>query len=408
MPGAGPDSLRRRIYEVLDVGMAHDRASRLVHRALVALILISVAVAVLESVPSLQQRFNTAFSIIEVITVAIFTAEYAIRLWAAPEHKPYSGMTDGRARLAFACSLSSIIDLLAILPLYLAFFGNDDLRVFLLLRIVRFLKLLRYSPGARSLLDAISHERRALYACLVIFTSLLLMTAAVMHIAEHAAQPDKFGTIPDAMYWSVITLTTVGYGDVVPVTPAGKIVAGVTALLGLLMLSLPVGIVATAFAQEIRKREFVVTWAMVARVPLFSSLGPSDVAEIMQLLNSQMADPGETVVRRGEPATSMYFVASGEVEVELAETRIRLGEGHFFGEAAVLGRAERSATVRATTKTKLLVLDSEDLRILMSRQADIAQRVRQEAYRRAAAERVPPGGDMTEEELRQRAAEGLQ
>ncbi len=408
MAGAALTAARRRAYEILDVGMAGDAASRLVHRALVGLVLASVAAAVLESVPALQQRYGLLFTTVEVIAAAIFTIEYGLRLWAAPEHKPYAAMTDRRARLAFACSLSSVIDLLAVLPLYLAFFSTDDLRMFLLLRIVRFLKLLRYSPGARSLLDAISHERRALFACLMIFSSLLLMTAAVMHIVEHTAQPDKFGSIPDAMYWAVITLTTVGYGDVVPVTPAGKIVAGITALLGLVMLSLPVGIVATAFAQEIRKRDFVVTWAMVARVPLFTGLGPSDVAEIMQILNSQMADPGEVVVRRGEPATCMYFVASGEVEVEIPEEPVRLGEGQFFGEAAVLGRAERTANVRATTKTKLLVLEADDLRILMSRQPEIARRVKQEAYRRVAAERIGPHGDLITEELQQRAADGLQ
>src|SRR3954467_2744985 len=155
----------------------------------------------------------------------------------------------------------------------------------------------------------------------------MLTMATLMHLAEREQQPDRFGTIPDAMWWAIVTLTTVGYGDVVPVTPAGKIVAALTAVMGFAMLALPVGIVATSFADVMHRRQFVVTWSMVARVPIFRNLDASSIAEIMQLLHSRTARRGEAIVRRGERADSLYLVISGEVEVERADGNIRIGAG---------------------------------------------------------------------------------
>ena len=139
-------------------------------------------------------------------------------------------------------------------------------------------------------------------------------------------------------------------------------------MMGMIMMALPIGIVATAFAEEVHRRAFVVTWGMVARVPLFSGLSAIEIADIMELLRAEQIEADEVVVRRGEAAHSMYFVAAGEVEIALDSERIRLGAGHFFGEIAVLRRARRSATVTALTRTSLLVLDAHDLHALMARQ----------------------------------------
>src|SRR5499427_8836542 len=202
----------------------------------------------------------------------------------------------------------------------------------------------------RSLLDALYSERRALFGCFVILLGATLLAASVMHVVEGHAQPDKFGTIPEAMWWAIVTLGTIGYGDVIPVTVLGRVVASITIFIGLIMVALPIGIVATAFADEIHRRDFVVTWDMVARVPLFAQLPARDIADIMRLLRAQQVEPGAIIARRGEPAHSMYFVAAGEVEIALKEQRIRFGPGHFFGEIAVLRRALRSATARAVSR----------------------------------------------------------
>lgn len=391
--------LRRFVYRTLDQGMVGDRLATLAHRVLVALILVNVAAVVLESVPALAERYALAFFVVEVVSVAIFTVEYVLRLWAAPEHPPLADLSAWRARLAHARSPAMVIDLLAIIPFFVGLFVHADLRLAVLLRLLRFFKLARYSPGISSLVDAVKTERRALAACLVIFMGGVLLSASFMHMAEHAAQPDKFGTIPDAMWWAVITLTTVGYGDVFPITPVGKIVAGLTAMTGLVMLALPGGIIASAFAREIQKRDFVVTWSMVARVPLFSGLDAASVAEVMRYLRSATYQPGAIICRRGELARSMYFVAEGEVSVELPDQRVALVSGQFFGEVAVLKRSERTATVRARDRVKLLVLDADDLRHLMNAHPSIATIIERAGEQRLAAERVGRAGDIVAEEL---------
>jgi voltage-gated potassium channel len=405
--------LRHRAYEVLEQAMPGDRLAQYVHAFLMFLIVLSVTAVVLESVPSLQEEFGIQFFIVEIVTIMVFTVEYALRLWASVDYPPYRHMPPFQARLRFSLTGGAIVDLLTILPFYLSLFLEGDLRVFIVFRLLRFLKLARYSPGVRSLYEAVYEERRALAACLVILTGLVIAAASVMHLVERHAQPDKFGTIPDAMWWAVITLATVGYGDVVPITPLGKVVASVTALMGLVMIALPVGIVATAFSEVIHRRDFVVTWGMIARVPLFIDLGAEEVAQIMRLLRSQMVEAGEIIVRRGDLGHSMYLIASGRVEIELADGRhAYLGDGQFFGEMAVLKSARRSATVRALQRTQLLVLDARDLRMLMASRPDIGKRIhevahaRAEELRRAAAGQggAPAPGDGTQGEATEEAS----
>jgi voltage-gated potassium channel Kch len=185
------------------------------------------------------------------------------------------------------------------LPFWLAFALPAELKILLVFRIIRFLKLARYSPGMRSLLDVLYAERRALFGCLVILIGATLLAATAMHVVERHVQPEKFGTIRDAMWWAIVTLGTIGYGDVVPVTPLGRVIAAATIFAGLIMVALPVGIVATAFANEIHRRDFVVTWGMVARVPLFSELNAAEIADIMRLLRAQQVEAGEVPARRG-------------------------------------------------------------------------------------------------------------
>jgi voltage-gated potassium channel len=376
-------ALRRRVYDLLDPDI-QSFWDHVVHRGLIAVILVNVVAVVLESVPSIEARFAGTFLVIEVVSVLVFTVEYALRLWTAVEHMPVASRSAVAARLAWARTPSAVVDLLAILPFYLALFDLTDLRVFALFRLVRFFKLVRYSSGLASLFEAIYAERHALLATLLILGGVMLTMATLMHVAEGAAQPDRFGTIPDAMWWAIITLTTVGYGDVVPITPVGKIVAALTAVMGIAMLALPVGIIATSFSDVIHRREFVVTWSMVARVPIFESLGAGALAEIMQLLYSRTARKGEVIARRGEKAEAMYFIVSGEVDVELPDADdVKLGQGEFFGEIALLTGEERNATVRACEDTQLLVLDAHDLDRLMSRVPEIGKRIREVGHARA-------------------------
>ena len=188
-----------------------------------------------------------------------------------------------------------IIDLLAILPWYVYLFVPFDLRalrVLRLFRLFRLLKLLRYSPALQTLKRVVAHEYRALLGALLLMMMLMLFSAAIIYFLERGAQPDKFGSIPAAAWWALATLTTVGYGDIVPITPLGKVFGGIVMLLGLGMFALPIAILATGFSQESARHEFVVTWSMVARVPLFSTLDAAEVAEVTKLLYTRLVPAG--------------------------------------------------------------------------------------------------------------------
>ncbi len=391
-------SWRRHVHTILDGGK-NDWLSRSIHVLLVALVVASVAAVILQSVPEYDENYDKFFQFIENISVSIFTLEFALRLWTAPEHTPYASQSALRARISFMKSGGAIIDLVSVLPFYLSIFVSTDLRVLLLLRLLRFFKLARYSSGMRTIIAVLEAEKRALLASGLILFGVVLFAAAAMHLAEHEAQPDKFDSIPAAMWWAIVTITTLGYGDVTPITLAGRLIASATMVMGYVMLGLPVGIVATAFAEEIHRREFVVTWGMIARVPLFRSLGATEIAEIMRYLRAQSVPKDTLIVRRGEIAHSMYFIAEGAVEIDLPNQRIHLGEGQFFGEVSVLKQTLRSGNVRTTQPTKLLILDAYDLRTIMIRNPKIGDAIQETAQNRSELKPKNQQGDMIAAEL---------
>jgi voltage-gated potassium channel len=374
--------LRKRLYRWLELGSAGDPQGRWVDRFLILLVLFAVLLVALETVPTLSE-WDGVFEFLEFVIGAAFLVEYLTRLWIADLHPPLRHYTRAGARLRYALQPSALIDLLAVLPFLLALvFTAVDFKVLVFFRLARFFKLARYSPALRSLANAVFSERHAIGASLVIIFGVVMLAATGMYMIERNVQPDALGTIPSAVWWAMTTVTTVGYGDVVPVTPAGKLIGGLVMLLGYGLLALPVGIVATAFAREIHSRDFAVTWGMVARVPLFEDLRAAEIAEIAKLLRSQSVSRGNVVTRKGEPANCMYFIASGAVEAQVSDTRVRLDEGAFFGELAMLGDRRRAATVTALSDTQLLVLDAHDLQALMQRKPTVARNILDEVSRR--------------------------
>jgi voltage-gated potassium channel len=390
--------MRRHVYAVLEQGDGAGGVSLAVNRFLILLIVVTLTSTVIESVPEMARTYALPLSLVEWTATLVFSLEYAARIWCAVEH-PLLKRGAFLGRLRFVLSFSGLIDFAAILPFWLSVFIASDFRILLVLRLVRFFKLTRYSPAMRSLLDALYSERRALGGCFVILLGTALIAAALMHLAERAVQPERFGTIPDALWWAIVTLGTIGYGDVVPVTALGRILAGLTIFAGLLMMALPVGIFATAFANEVHRRDFIITWGLVARIPLFHTLNASEIADVMTMLRAQKVDGGTVIARRGEPAHAMYLIADGEVEVKLRHKHLRLGTGQFFGEIAALRRTRRSATVTAVTPTRLLVLDALDLHALMDRQPALATRIEEAAREKLGHALNAPDDDLMNEEL---------
>src|SRR5690349_13719375 len=266
-------NLRDRLYELLEHDhLPYSFGSRLV-RLIVFLIIIYLLAMILASVPEFDTRFGWLFMVIQIVALAVFGFEYVARLWSVAGHSPQS-KSPAKDRIDYATSSLGLIDLLAFLPASVAL-GLGNRPALALLGVLPFFKLIRYSPAMRSLLAALHAERRALFGCLVILAGAVLVFASLLYAAEHDVQPDRLGTIPQAMWWAIVTLGTVGYGDVVPVTPLGKLVSVFAIIGGLTMIALPVAIISTAFADEIRRRDFVVSWGLLARVPLFSHLSAS-------------------------------------------------------------------------------------------------------------------------------------
>ena len=393
-----PD-LRDRLYELLEHDHLPNSVGWRLARLIIALIVLDVLAMILASVPEFYASLGTLLTAIEITAVVAFALEYLARIWSVVGHSLHA-VTPTRARLEYAFSILGIIDLMAFLPSAVALVLGDR-HALMLFGMLPFLKLVRYSPALRSLLAVLHAERRTLFGCLVILAGAVLLFATLLFAAERNVQPDKFGTIPQAMWWAIVTLGTVGYGDVVPVTPLGKIISVFAIVVGFAMIALPVAIVSRAFTDEVRRRDFIVTWAMLARVPLFSHLGASEIVDIMRLLRAQTIESGEVLVRRGDPASSMYFITAGEVEIELPSQRVRLANGTFFGEIALLHRTKRSGTVTATRKTKLLALDAQDFHALIERLPELAEHVKETAEARLADTAEVLKGDLAPAEIAQ-------
>jgi len=378
---------RREVNDLLEVGGDAHPAGRLVNAFIIVLIILNAIAFAADTVPALAERYAVEFEVFNVFSVIVFTIEYVLRVWSSVEIPMLSRLPRWQARLRFATRPMMIIDLLAFFPWYLHWIYPMDLRVLRLFRLFRLLKLVRYSPALQTLGRVIADEYRALLGALLVILVLLLFSATAMYYLEREAQPDKFGSIPDAAWWALATLTTVGYGDVVPVTPLGKLLGGVVMLLGVGMIALPVAIIATGFSQESGRHQFVVTWSMVARVPLFASMDHSEVAEITKLLYTRTYLPGVPMVRTHDAGDAMFIIASGEALVDTGKGHhVTLKEGDFFGEMALLERRRHKHDVVAKTNCRVYVLDSQSLARLGRRHPEIMNRIRKVAEAREAAD----------------------
>lgn len=250
--------LKKRAWAILEVEEAGEERGRIYDAFdvfILILIFLNVVAVILGTVKSIEDRFQSALYWFEVFSVAIFTVEYLARLWACASQREYARPVFGRLRFIF--KPMAIIDLLAILPFYLTFFTADMrfLRALRLFRIFRVAKLGRYSSSFRLFGRVFASKREELFITVMVMFLLVVMSASSMYFAENEAQPDKFTDIPSTMWWAVVTLTTVGYGDVFPVTPLGKLMAMVIAVLGVGMFALPTGILGAGFVEEIQKQK---------------------------------------------------------------------------------------------------------------------------------------------------------
>jgi len=244
------------------------------------------------------------------------------------------------------------------------------------------LKLAQNSPGFAQLGRVFVLEARALASVLALFLIVLFLASAAMHLLERDGQPGTFGSLPGALWWAVVTLTTTGYGDAVPHTPLGHLLGGIVMVCGIATFGLLTGILATGFAAESRRRNFIRTWDLVSKVPFFQTLDSAAIANITHLLRRLEVPAGIAIIRRGRVGDCMYFIVDGEVEVDVKPTPVRLGTGSFFGELALIGDSIRTANVVTVVPTTLLVLDLAEFRTLTAHHPELARIIDAEGQRR--------------------------
>jgi voltage-gated potassium channel len=371
-----------RLYQILqpETRALPARIFRGVHHAMVA---AGIGIMLADTVAEWREVYGGALEAGFQVVCAFFFAEYILRLMAAPGAPGAAHRGKWRARLAWAKSLGGTFDFLGALPGVLDIVFSP--RYASLFGFIWAFKLVRYSPGLASLERVISNARHALLSVLLGFGILLLLAASLVYLLERTSQPDVFGSIPAALWWAIVTMTTTGYGDVVPQTALGRMLAGIVMVSGILVFALWAGILATGYAEETRRREFLRTWDLVAKVPFFHDVGAAVIADVTQLLRPRDYPAGAVIMRRGERGDCMYFVASGALEIRGRPESISYEPGDFFGELALLTGDPRNATIVATKPCTLLRLDIVDFRQLLGRQPDLARVIHDEAERRLEA-----------------------
>jgi len=243
--------MKKRVYEILDIAQDGDTVSRLFDVFILSLIVVNVIMVILGTVPSIKESYSQQLYIFEVFSVVVFTLEYFSRIWSCTENPEFKGFFWGRVKYTF--SFMALIDLIAILPFYLALGGLDLrlVRALRLFRIFRIAKVGRYYGSLQMIRNVFVTRTEELILSVFMMLLLLLISSSVMYFVENEVQPEAFSSIPAAMWWAVAALTTVGYGDVYPVTNLGRFMGAIIAITGIGMFALPAGIIASGFVEEI-------------------------------------------------------------------------------------------------------------------------------------------------------------
>ncbi|MDO8605324.1 MAG: cyclic nucleotide-gated ion channel [Phaeospirillum sp.] len=355
---------------------------------LVVCIVLSTAIAMIDTVPDIWTPHQRLVQIVGGLLLAVLTADYVLRLIVAGSARA-EDESGGAAILRYALSPYGIFDFMAVVPFLVgeAFSLTPDIET--VFGILRFLKLARYSPALETLGVVVLHELRPLLAALFIMLLLAISASTMLYFAERTVNPG-FSSVPNAMWWAIITLSTLGYGDVVPSTPVGKLLGSVVAVLGLCMFALPASILASGFSEEMRRQNFVSTWHLVAKVPFFARLQANQIAEIAGLLKLSRAIKGEVLMREGDTGECMYFIVSGQVEVKGKAGTFILKNGDFFGEIALIERCPRTATVKAASRCQLLILDARDFHKFVAHDHALLEVIWETARQRMAMDPSAP------------------
>ncbi|MEO6405060.1 MAG: ion transporter [Ferruginibacter sp.] len=245
---------KKHVHSLLHPELGVTKWVKLLNGFIIILIILNVAAVMLETVHSIYQPYKSFFRIFDLSSVIFFTIEYVLRVWSCNHDPRYAHSIRGRFK--YMMSPGAIIDLLAILPFYVHVVSGLDLRILRMLRLLRFLRLFRltaYMKSARLITNVFKTRANELKLSLILILFLIVMAACLVYFAEHQAQPEVFSSIPATIWWAIISITTVGYGDMIPITLTGKIITSLISMMSLAILALPAGIITSGFLEESRK-----------------------------------------------------------------------------------------------------------------------------------------------------------
>jgi len=379
-------TMRKQVYAALPEGEEH-RGARWMAALIIGNVILATATTLLQSVPELQPHM-AANTTIPLLCGSLFLVEFCLRLWTAPEcHRLWGKFPVLGKCGSYLVSFHGVIDLLVCVPMVFILAGFAATGWLSLFGVISLFKLSRYVTSLELVGTVIRNERHTLMASVLTLGLLLVVLSTCLFLIENEAQPERFKSIPHSMWWGIVTLTTVGYGDMSPVTLPGRILGGMTMLIGIGMLAMPTGIIATGFANERKRRELLQTWKIVSSLPLFKGLDANWISEISGLLRTLMVPAHVTVITKGEFSTALFFIVDGEVEIDLHPAPRRLKRGDFFGEAGLLQNKPRSATVTTVKPTRFLVLGLAEYQSLISRAPDLRRKLEETASQRTRESR---------------------
>jgi voltage-gated potassium channel len=379
---------------MLDRRSMSSRA-RLYRRAEAALIVIGLLAMIVMTTTSLAEVTRVLASDVLIFAMVLFLVDAGVRIVLSRAISAHEQLEteDGKTARWIGTAWGAL-DVLTILPMAIMapFYWNPGGAP--LLASLWLLRFARYSRGGRILTTVILREREPILGVLLLFAMVLTGGAVLGYLAERHAQPAVFTSVGTSLWWAITTLTTTGYGDMAPVTLFGRMVGGAVMIGGLGTISLLAGILATGFAAELKRTEFLRSWDMISKVSFFENAGAATIADVASLLRPRDFPSRSVVTRRGQPGDCMYFIVDGEVEILIEPKPVRLGPGAFFGEIAILTGAPRNATVITTKVTQLLALDIADFRALAASRPELTDLIRKEAELRLGKAKQEESGNL--------------
>jgi len=374
-------NLKNLIFRLLEDSERKHFAQPLVNWLIVGLIILNSLAVALATVESYKVAYTNLFNTFEIFSVAFFTLEYVLRVWVCTEREEKNYNHPIKGRLRYILTPFAVIDLIAILPFFLGSFIEIDLRFMRAFRLIRIFRFASNSITLQALGNVFKKESRTLLAALLVMMIVLFTSSTIMYYLEKDIQPDKFGSIPEAMWWGVAALTTVGFGDSVPVSVQGKFLAGIIMILGIVIYALPAGVFASAFVRELRSKSFFDTWNLVAKVPILKTLDALAIGKIVEILEPSEAKVNEII----DANQGMYFIISGVVEITRGDQSRELSEGGFFGEMEILFGGKRNVIAKAKTPVEFLILRPKYFKEFLEAHMVIRDLIKKEIENRSRA-----------------------